>query len=438
MSLTLPAIALALAVLVGQMAGSDGPPPTWEAPQTDGATAASNITGPPGIPFMPDVGPRRDRRGVFLDGAVLSEVRVMSLQSTNASTTWGSYMEVTPGLALEVGSPSFALSLGYAPRLTAPFDVGRLQLAVLNRATVRASWDIDPLWTLDARGLFVVGDYSQLMPASTPGGAGPTPPVLNPVRSFLTYPYVGIDTMLGLGATLSPRTRLRVSGGYFDVGGTGEWGQANQPRTWGPQAEAAIDWAATRTGTFTASVTAQDWMMSGDWNVLLAVVTAAWRQRWSSEFDTVISAGPAMSNRDIESSTSFRHLTPAASLRLDYHPETRQALRLSLDATLTPYVDAYLQVPYQRLTATASLDWHPSDAWQVGASLAAALLPYSVLEATSFGNAGASASWAPVRFLVLTAGGFVQSQLGGASPQASGFVQWTGYVSLTLRDRLSL
>ena len=55
--------------------------------------------------------------------AILSQVRARTLNVTNTSTGWSSDLELTPGIALEVVDPGFTLSLGYAPRLTVPFDV---------------------------------------------------------------------------------------------------------------------------------------------------------------------------------------------------------------------------------------------------------------------------------------------------------------------------
>ena len=452
MLLSVAAVLLALAV--GQSDGSrdrragDGaaapagqaPPAAAPPPQEDRQPAASNdVTGPPGIPYMPTVGPPGGvAPGVFLDVALLSEVRARSLAVTDTGTTWGSDLEVTPGIALQVGSPRFSLSLGYAPRLTVPFNVGSLELAVLNRATLRAAWRPDALWTVTAIGLFVVGDYSQLVPASTPGGAGPPSPVLNPVRSFQTYPYVGIDTLLRVERQLSPRSRLLIAGGYFDVGGTGAVGQANQPRTWGPQAEGAFAWDASRTATLTTTLAGQDWMMVGDYSIILGTLTESWRQSWTAEFDTTLSAGAGLSNRDVESRTAANHLVPVAGLQLAYHPESPRALRFTLDAVLTPYADPYLQIPYQRFTARTRFDWSPSDAWQLGASLAIVLAPYTVRAPESYGTAGLSASFAPVKFLVLSAGGFSLAQFQGAAVGGGAFRQWTTYVSLALLDRFSL
>ena len=417
-------------------------------PGSSGADAAAASTPvsrgldepvPQGIPNLPTVGTSSGAtRGVFLDVALLAEVRARTLNVTDTATTWGFDLELTPGIALEVGSPSFTLSLGYAPRLTVPFNVDNFSLAVLNQATLRAAWRVDAFWTVTALGVFVVGDYSQLIPASTPGGAGPPPPIQNPVRSFQTYPYVGIDTWLRVDGLLSARSRIRLAGGYFDVGGIGTAGQANQPRTWGPQAEAEFAWDASRAATLTTTAAAQDWMMVGDYSIVLATLTEGWRHSWTSEFGTTLSAGAGISNRDVESRTAAGHLVPLASVGLDFHQESRQPLHFALDAFLAPYADTYLRIPYQRFTISGSIDWRPSDAWRVGASLSVTLAPYSVRAPESYGTAGLSASFAPVQFLILSAGGFTQSQFQGGTAGVGAFRQWTTYLSLALRDRFSL
>jgi hypothetical protein len=438
--LPLPLAPLLLALAVGQAA--EAPPPAEEeAAVAEAAPTATNegIAGPPGIPFVPVVGaPLQNERGVFLDVALLSEVRARTLAVSDGSTTWGSELDLTPGVALEVGSADVSLSLGYAPRLTIPFDASGSSLAVLNRGTARVSWQTSPHWTLSGAGIFVVGDYSQLVPASTPGGSGPPPPVFNPVRSFETYPYVGIDTLATVDGILSQRTRLRVSAGYFDVGGTGPVGEANQPRTWGPQADGILAWAASRTATLTTAVRGQDWIFAQGETIALGTLTEGWTQAWSADLDTTLTAGVGISNREVETRAALGKVVPVVRLGLGYRLESRQRVALSVEVALAPYVDTYAAIPYQRFTVNAGLDWRPSDAWRVGASLAFALAPYTLKVPESYGTAGVSASYAPLKFLVLTLGGFSQSQFQGETAGGGTFRQWTGYFSLTLHDRLQL
>jgi hypothetical protein len=399
----------------------------------------NDIAGPAGVPFMPTVGrPPVEARGVFLDLALLSQFRTRSLNLSDGSTAWGTDFEVTPGIALQVVTPSLSLSVGYAPRLTLPVATGNWQLAVLHRATLRAEWRVDTLWTVTALGVFLVGDYSQLVPASTPAGPGPVPPVFDPVRSFQTYPYVGIDTQVRLDGILSPRTRLTFMGGYFDLGGTGPVGEANQPRAWGPQGEVGLSWDPSRKSTLTTTAAGQDWMMSGTENFFITTLTENWRQAWTSEFETTLGLGGGFANREVESRTAAGNIVPVARASMVYQTLSLQPVRLALDLALAPFFDTYVRSPYQRFTLSISLDWHPSDAWRVGASFTGALAPYTLRAPESYGTAGLSASFAPVQFLILTLGAFNQSQFQGATDGGGAFRQFTAYFSLTLIDQLSL
>ena len=446
----LPTAAAILTVALGQAttgspnpggpATDSAPEPPVAAPATGPASGTSNdVTGPGGIPFMPAVGrPPVEYRGLFLDAGLVSQVRARSLTLTGGGTTWGTDLEVTPGIALNLGTPELTLSVGYAPRFTVPVATGSFEYALLNRATLRMEWRTGPLWTVTALGVFVFGDYSQLNPASTPGGSGPPPPVFNPVRSFQTFPYVGIDTLLRLEGILSPRMRFRLQGGYFDVGGTGEVGEANQPRAWGPQGEVALAWNATRKATLSTTAAFQDWIMTNGESTFITTLTGDWRQAWSSEFETTVGLGGGFANRVVESATSAGKVVPVARASLAYQTVSLEPLRFSLDLVLAPYFDTYVQAPYQRLTITAILDWRPSDAWRAGGSFTAALVPYTVRAPESYGTTGVSASYAPVPFLILTLGGFLQSQFQGPDSLGGTFRQWTGYFSVALRDRFQL
>lgn len=460
-----PLAAVLLSLALGQAGGARGAtaatstasprsqPTTAVAPgalppdESDSVDAASNPMAagleepmPSGIPYLPTIGPAvRPPSGVFLDLGLLSELRTLTINASDTPTQWGTYAEVTPALAFELQDSRLLLSLGYAPRITIPIEVNDFGVAILNRATLRAEWRPDPTWTLSANVLAIVGDYSQLQPASTPGGAGPPPPVLNPVRSFETYPYVGIDASLRADVRLSERERIRFGAGYFDFGGVGATGTANQPRTWGPQGEVAFALDGSRTATLTTALAGQDWIFEAGNHVALISLTQSWRQAWSSEAATVASLGVAYSNVPIESATALDRYVPVASVRFDWRQDARHPLHFTCSAALAPYVDTYLAVPYERALFDVSLDWRVADAWQVVASVSAALAPHSVRAPESYGNAGMSVSYSPARVLILSAGGFSQAQLQGAPDGLSGaFRQWTAYLSVALRDWIGL
>ena len=231
---------------------------------------------------------------------------------------------MTPGIALEVGSPCFTLSLGYAPRLTIPFDVGGLELAVLNRATLRAVWRADPLWTVTALGLFVFGDYLPAQPGLHAGRARPAPARPEPGPLLPDLPVRRHRHVAAGRGELSARSRIRLAGGYFDVGGTGAVGEANQPRAWGPQGEVAFAWDASRNAVLKTAANSRIWM-SGSEYFLIA------RDReldpvLDPDLETTLAAGAAWPIATWRP-TAAGHLVPVALASLVLPADVPEALR---------------------------------------------------------------------------------------------------------------
>jgi hypothetical protein len=390
-----------------------------------------------GIPFQTyaTVPPRR-QTGAGLDVGVGAAVRSQTLTSEGAGGVWGTDVEVTPGIAGTLNLPGLQLAGGYAARLTFPINSGGETLAVLNQAYFRLTWQAAPLWTIVAEASAILGDNSQLVPITTPGGSGPPPPVVSPVRTFSTYPYIGLLAALRAGTQFSARTRLRVSVGYSDVGGTGEIGAAAQPRTWGPSGEAIFEWDSSRTSMLATSLAVSDSIMSGQYSILIGALRETWSQRWTPDLETTVSAGAALSNTDSVSFLSVGRLLPVAGAGLRYFTDVRHEFRLSLDAGLGPYVDPYIRVAYQRIAVTFAVDWYPTKSIFVGGFGSAAWVPYSVQAPESYGTAGASAGWEPWKILTVGVGAFSQAQFQGTAGVGV-FKQWTLYGSLTLREHLA-
>jgi hypothetical protein len=457
--LLLPLAAALVALAASQAGGAPTPvrPPETEEPQTPeqlqarkdvpaGSPEAARPgvveidgAGQRGIPFLPSVpAPAAAARGTTLDLAVMSLVRTQTISGADGGTIWGTDVEVTPGIGLETRLPTVNLAVAYGARFAIPVDATGADVAILQRGYLRADWNIDPLWVLsiDASGTY--GDYSQLVPVATPGGTGAPPPALNPVRTFTTYPYLSLAGGLRLETQLAPRSRFRISAGYVDVGGIGEEGAAAQPRTWGPLASAAFDWNASAFAILTTAAAYQDSILVGNFAVQIGTLTETWRQQWTPELETTVSAGAALSSTDSATFLTFRHLLPVASAGIGYHTDVRHALKLGLDVALAPYVDVYLRIAYQRVTGRLGLDWRPDPTLLLGLYAAVGFVPYSVEVPDVFGTVGASIGWAPGRIFTFNLGGFSQSQIQGAQMTAGGFRQWTAYFSVTLRDLITL
>ncbi|MEI6225853.1 MAG: hypothetical protein WCS72_13935, partial [Deltaproteobacteria bacterium] len=395
--------------------------------------------GQRGIPFLPSVpAPAAAAQGTTLDLAVMSLVRTQTIGGTDGGNVWGTDVEITPGVGLQTRLPTLGLAAAYGARFSIPINAAGAEVAVLQRGYLRADWKIDPLWLLSVDASGTYGQYSQLVPVATPGGAGGPPPALNPIRSFTTYPYLSLAGALRLEAQLATRSRLRVSAGYVDVGGIGDEGAAAQPRTWGPLASAAFEWDASPFATLTTSAAYQDSILVGNLAVQIGTLTETWRQQWTPDVETTVSAGAAITSTDSATFLTFSHLLPVASAGIGYHTDVRHTLKLGLDVALAPFVDTYLRTAYQRVTGRLGVDWRPDPALLLGLYVAAALVPYTAGTPDAYGTAGASIAWAPGKIVTFNLGGFSQSQIQGAAATAGAFRQWTAYFSVTLRDILSL
>ncbi len=384
------------------------------------------------IPFLPSAAaPVRNRVGTHLAAGALGQLRTRNL-SGGGLTQWDTDLEVVPGLALFAFGHKAQFTLSYAPRLYFPAVWHGGPMSVLQRARARLDWAPSSSWALAAWGNGTYGDYSQLVPSSTPGGPGPSPPVLDPVRSYSTYPYLAVDVNASAAFSFRRGARLRAAAGWFDVGGLGTAGQQSQPRTWGPRGDLALDVGVGTSAALTTTLAAIDSQLVGGGAVRLAAGTETWTQRWSAGLDTSVSLGAALVNNPPAAAVTVGHVIPVAGIRLTWVHSSRDMVRVIADLGLGPYVDTYLQAAYQRLTGRVGAEWFIGRRWKLEASLAAALTPFTIRQAESYTVAGASAVWTPVRWCSLLAGGFAQTQLTG--PSANRFVQLTGYLSASFQS----
>jgi hypothetical protein len=385
------------------------------------------------VPFLPSAAaPVRNRIGTHLAAGAMSQLRTRNLSAQTGFTQWDTDLEVVPGIILYSFGHRAQFTLSYAPRLYFPAVWHGGPMSVLHRGSARLEWSPSQRWTLTLWANGTYGDYSQLVPSSTPGGPGPTPPVLNPVRTFETYPYLSVEANAQASVTLGQRLRLRVTGGWFDTGGIGTSGQQNQPRTWGPRADATIDAFVGARAILSTSLAAVDSELVGGSSVRIAALAETWSHRWSSSLETSASLGAAMVNNPPAASVTVGHVIPVAGLKLTWVQSSRDMFRLIAEVGLGPYVDTYLQAAYQRVTARVGAEWFFGKSWKLEASLASALVPFTIRAPESYAVAGTSAAWSPWRWATVLAGGFAQTQLGGASSTGR-FVQVTGYLSVAVQ-----
>jgi hypothetical protein len=385
------------------------------------------------MPFLPSAAaPTRNRIGTHVAGGVLGQLRTRNVSAEGGFSQWDTDLEVVPGLTLYSFGHRAQFTLSYVPRLYFPAVYHGAPMSVLQRALLRFEWTPSQRWTLRLWANGTYGDYSQLVPSSTPGGPGPTPPVIDPVRTFTTFPYLAVAANAQASVTLGQRLRLRATVGWFDVGGIGTLGQESQPRTWGPRGDATLDVFVGTRAILSTSLAATDSQLVGGSAIRIAAVAETWSHRWSGSLETSATLGAAVVNNPPVASVTVGQVIPVAGLKLTWVRSSRDMFRLIAEAGLGPYVDTYLQAAYQRLTARLGAEWFFGKDWKLEVSLASALVPFTIRAPESYAVAGASAAWSPWRWATLLAGGFAQTQLGGGGTSTR-FVQVTGYLSVALQ-----
>jgi hypothetical protein len=384
------------------------------------------------IPFLPSAAaPVRPRTGTHLAAGVLGQLRTRNLSAATGFSQWDTDLEVIPGLTLFAFGHKAQFTLSYVPRLYFPAVYHGAPMSVLQRASTRLEWNPSKAWALAAWAYGTYGDYSQLVPSSTPGGAGPTPPTIQPVRTYSTYLYLSVDANASAAVNIRQSLRLRFSGGWFDVGGVGTAGEAAQPRTWGPRADATMDVFVGPRAILSTTLAATNSQLVGGAAIRILAGAETWSHRWSGNLETSASLGVAAVNNPPTASVTVGHFLPVAGLKATWVQSSRDMVRFIAEVGLGPYVDTYMQAAYQRITARLGAEWFMGKKWKLEGSLASALVPFTIRAPESYAVLGASAVWTPVRWASLVAGGFAQTQLTGATDAR--FVQVTGYLSASFQ-----
>jgi hypothetical protein len=385
------------------------------------------------IAFLPSsAAPVRSRVGTHLATGLMSQLRTRTLSAQTGYSTWDTDLELVPALALYAVGHRARFNLSYAPRLYFPGVYHGGPMSALHRATTRLEWSPSSNWALAAWGTGTTGDFSQLVQSSATGQVGTAGGSLQPIRSYLTYPYLSLDANGSAAWTASQRLRLRFQGGWSDTGGLGTLGQQNQPRSWGPRVDASADLflgARTMLTTTAAATVAQ--VVNGT-QVRVLAGSETWSRHWSGTLETSASLGAGLVNNDPLTSFSFGRVLPALGAKATWVKASRDMVRVISEVSFGPYLDTYLQAAYQRLSGRVGLEYFKGRTLKLEATLASALVPFTSRPRESYAVAGASATWSPNRWVTLLAGGYAQTQLVGTGDAR--FVQLTGYLSVSLQS----
>ena len=389
-----------------------------------------------------------------LDLALASQLLTQTISATGAATQVETGIQVAPTVAVGVTIPRFGFALGYNPQLYL-VSITQGPFEVLHRGWILMEYRASPNWRLYFAQRLTYGTNNLSTPVTGNGGgnAGQQPPTLNPA-ALTSLEYLNNETSVGVAGRLARRLRLSLVAAYLNSGGIGTAAQAVMPHQSGPRAEATLDWNVTSVSTLGTSIAAQANFfpliyastststapVAGPGRqIYVSSVTETWRVQLSRQTAAWLIGGASVANTDAVTGFAYKRLAPIAGAGLESGTRSRQSVRAFLQLLLAPYVDPYLAIEYQRLTANASITWHLSTEWILGVSATAAYVPYNnqaaaaTLAADKYGTAGPTLSYTPSKALAFTAGGYWQWQLANQALSAN-FNQWGVYFSVTVSD----
>jgi len=453
------AAAAVLSLAAAQAGGAPGSPGAGSPAAGPGnaaqAAGAQEAVNPPPSMNMRIPGTRTSpsEMSAGLDLALSTQLLTQTINQTGgASQVVQTGLQISPLLAGGLLVRRFGVALGYNPQLYL-VSVTEGPLDVLHRGWLLMEYNAAATWRLYLAERFTYGTNNLATPVLGNGGSiGQQPPTLNPVR-LASVEYINNETSVGVSSRISKRLRFTFVAAFLNSGGVDAASQQVMPYQWGPRAEATLDWNVSSSSTLGTALAAQANIfpvlyaatstsatpVSGPGRqIYIGTVAETWRIRLSRYTSTWLIGGVSLSNTDSVTDLSYKRVAPVLGAGLDSGTNTRQPVRAFLQVLLAPYVDPYLAVEYQRLSANASLTWQPSTPWLVGLAATAAYVPYRnqaqvASSASKYGTGGPTISYVPVKALAFSAGAYWQWQLGSPVAAAS-FNQWGGYFTVTVSD----
>lgn len=490
----LAVVALAASLVAGQVGGDAARPGTGPASPNAPASvpasspASSPGSGPTSLPASTPigapaatVGQPRQAGGSTAGPAVEAEVQsssellpILDL-SLRATTREGSYWtaalgtEFTSQLLLEpavmvlLGRGVVTFRVSYAPRLQAIFSGPGSGTYAMQRLNLDLDLQLDPRWTLAMRLAGSYGTQSYVgaagLPVGTPPGTAPPP---TPFPNATSLEYWRAEMLAQLTGRLAPTSTLRLTAALVGQGGINQASQVSMPPQFGPRLDAALELSAGRLDFWTTSafvwgmklwrtVPAGDGFLESTRESLVAGVMESWRHRIGTQTELSLGLGGAYGTSESTTVFSYGRFMPTAEVRVQHDvplepgvvaaagEERRPLSRLqfTVSAALSPYVDPYTAVVYDRLVAATAVDWTMGANWRLSGYFSGALDAYRDTVARRYGSATATVGWSPTRFLTVEAGLFAQSQ-NGVPGVVYAFGEWGGQLGILLHDRLRM
>jgi len=177
----------------------------------------------------------------------------------------------------------------------------------------------------------------------------------------------------------------------------------------------------------------------------------SWRHQIYTQTQLVLGVGGAYGTSESTTVFSYGRFMPTAEVRVQHDiplepgvvPAAGEELRplsrlqFTVSAALSPYVDPFTAVVYDRLVASTAVDWTLGANWRLSGYFAGAMDAYRDMVPRRYGSATATVGWSPSRFATIEFGLFALAQ-NGVPGLVYAFSEWGGQVGVLLHDRLRM
>ncbi|HYS09562.1 MAG TPA: hypothetical protein VEP66_12495 [Myxococcales bacterium] len=281
--------------------------------------------------------------GFLLDGSLTTEGRAGSTvqgQTPNAAA-------VTLDLQARSNMEDGILRLGLTP--SAVFSDGSQYFA-----RGFGQWDLrldGTSWLRLRQGLgYGTVDLSPVAaaPIQAPGTIVVQPP---PATRFVSVEESNSSIELEWGE--SRRLRMSGSAAWLVAGGTDSFAQQALPLGRGPQAQAVVQWAASKLDTLRFEANGRDTRYSNGLRATVASFTAGWRTQLTRNTNLSFSAGPGFGRS--RTSDQPASAQPYAVATADLNSVATRDLLVSMGVSVEPLGDALSGDVVERSSARASL-----------------------------------------------------------------------------------
>lgn len=307
---------------------------------------------------------------------------------TTGPTTLSAELMTGPSALLRIGSHRWDISARYAPSLTLRGLGIEPALDILHRGRDEVS--IDATRRLNV-GVFGDGSYGTarfLSPALPEVDLANAQPI-DVLPGLDTIRYASLQTGVEARFAATRRITLDAVAEYGFSGGVNEASEAAYPQIAGPRVKLGADVAITRRDGARTTAEATGVTFSSGEQAALAVLTEAWKHRFTRSTASTLGVGAALDSWRLSAGASSRvTLYPVAEAALEH---TRKRLDLGLGVRVAPAIDRLRGDIEPRLLLDASARWTSSQrfsAW--GRAGAAQSIPWGVRDSLTlaYGEAG--------------------------------------------------